>query len=163
MNPEAGDFTVSEESPALAIGFENFSMEGFGVTSDRLKELAKAPRIALPVEGESNEAVKARKLVVFGAEYKKLSTQAELSATGMDSLRGVLLLSVPESSQMGQYGFENDDVVLEIDGKQIVSKKFSKTMKQLKAGEHQATVWRCLLYTSPSPRDATLSRMPSSA
>ena len=24
-------------------------------------------------------------------------------------------------------------------------------------------LWRCLLYTSPSPRDATLSRMPSSA
>ena len=24
-------------------------------------------------------------------------------------------------------------------------------------------VWLCLLYTSPSPRDATLSRMPSSA
>ena len=23
--------------------------------------------------------------------------------------------------------------------------------------------WTCLLYTSPSPRDATLSRMPSSA
>ena len=26
-----------------------------------------------------------------------------------------------------------------------------------------ATAWFCLLYTSPSPRDATLSRMPSSA
>ena len=26
-----------------------------------------------------------------------------------------------------------------------------------------ATVYNCLLYTSPSPRDATLSRMPSSA
>ena len=26
-----------------------------------------------------------------------------------------------------------------------------------------ATYWDCLLYTSPSPRDATLSRMPSSA
>ena len=24
-------------------------------------------------------------------------------------------------------------------------------------------IWGCLLYTSPSPRDATLSRMPSSA
>ena len=24
-------------------------------------------------------------------------------------------------------------------------------------------IWTCLLYTSPSPRDATLSRMPSSA
>ena len=26
-----------------------------------------------------------------------------------------------------------------------------------------AQLWTCLLYTSPSPRDATLSRMPSSA
>ena len=26
-----------------------------------------------------------------------------------------------------------------------------------------ANKWLCLLYTSPSPRDATLSRMPSSA
>ena len=30
-------------------------------------------------------------------------------------------------------------------------------------GLHQATLRACLLYTSPSPRDATLSRMPSSA
>ena len=31
-------------------------------------------------------------------------------------------------------------------------------------GNHGAAVaWACLLYTSPSPRDATLSRMPSSA
>ena len=28
---------------------------------------------------------------------------------------------------------------------------------------HVARVYTCLLYTSPSPRDATLSRMPSSA
>ena len=29
--------------------------------------------------------------------------------------------------------------------------------------EFAADLWDCLLYTSPSPRDATLSRMPSSA
>ena len=29
--------------------------------------------------------------------------------------------------------------------------------------EHVTQLWVCLLYTSPSPRDATLSRMPSSA
>ena len=29
--------------------------------------------------------------------------------------------------------------------------------------EREDVAWRCLLYTSPSPRDATLSRMPSSA
>ena len=33
--------------------------------------------------------------------------------------------------------------------------------KSLENGELQAVA--CLLYTSPSPRDATLSRMPSSA
>ena len=41
----------------------------------------------------------------------------------------------------------------------------------LKSGNTEAVVelcdspryWSCLLYTSPSPRDATLSRMPSSA
>ena len=30
-------------------------------------------------------------------------------------------------------------------------------------GYHDIFVHDCLLYTSPSPRDATLSRMPSSA
>ena len=29
--------------------------------------------------------------------------------------------------------------------------------------KREAQKWCCLLYTSPSPRDATLSRMPSSA
>ena len=29
--------------------------------------------------------------------------------------------------------------------------------------ENNVNIWNCLLYTSPSPRDATLSRMPSSA
>ena len=29
--------------------------------------------------------------------------------------------------------------------------------------KYDGLIWGCLLYTSPSPRDATLSRMPSSA
>ena len=38
------------------------------------------------------------------------------------------------------------------------------TITYLEVSEHSADViWACLLYTSPSPRDATLSRMPSSA
>ena len=32
-----------------------------------------------------------------------------------------------------------------------------------KTNDLTTQVWNCLLYTSPSPRDATLSRMPSSA
>ena len=39
--------------------------------------------------------------------------------------------------------------------------KFETVMK--KRGVTYSKYWGCLLYTSPSPRDATLSRMPSSA
>ena len=36
-------------------------------------------------------------------------------------------------------------------------------LSQAEQEEEEARLARCLLYTSPSPRDATLSRMPSSA
>ena len=46
-------------------------------------------------------------------------------------------------------------------GKQVFCEKpLSLTMKECTAAVEICT---CLLYTSPSPRDATLSRMPSSA
>ena len=39
---------------------------------------------------------------------------------------------------------------------------FNRELKE-SASRQQAALNSCLLYTSPSPRDATLSRMPSSA
>ena len=41
--------------------------------------------------------------------------------------------------------------------------EFSKCLKPLERHRDLITPISCLLYTSPSPRDATLSRMPSSA
>ena len=43
--------------------------------------------------------------------------------------------------------------------------RFSKSQRHYSATMKEccAVVLACLLYTSPSPRDATLSRMPSSA
>ena len=45
------------------------------------------------------------------------------------------------------------------DGRIVVKSEDAKTA----AGELDGPVWVCLLYTSPSPRDRTRSRMPSSA
>ena len=42
-------------------------------------------------------------------------------------------------------------------------KAFSKDGKVIKNYEHKGKYVVCLLYTSPSPRDNTTSRMPSSA
>ena len=48
--------------------------------------------------------------------------------------------------------------------KSIGSKLIHVALKEAMAlGLNSATLTTCLLYTSPSPRDATLSRMPSSA
>ena len=47
----------------------------------------------------------------------------------------------------------------------ILGKKTNSPLYQLLGGKcnNEVPVYGCLLYTSPSPRDATLSRMPSSA
>ena len=41
--------------------------------------------------------------------------------------------------------------------------KLTLGAKRYELSNHLGNVLACLLYTSPSPRDATLSRMPSSA
>ncbi len=45
VNPAAGDFRVKKTSPALKLGFASFPMDQFGVTSPRLKALARTPVI----------------------------------------------------------------------------------------------------------------------
>ncbi|TWU50595.1 hypothetical protein Poly51_38870 [Rubripirellula tenax] len=142
VDPVAGDFRVADSSPVLALGFKNFPMEGFGVFSARLEAMAEEPAIVLPGKVEPNEVAKAQKLKVLEAEYKALTTEAELTATGMDSARGILLVNVPASSPMADCGFKSDDVVLEIDGKKASARNFASTMRRLKSGAHQAIVWR---------------------
>ncbi|MCX7048562.1 MAG: right-handed parallel beta-helix repeat-containing protein, partial [Candidatus Sumerlaeota bacterium] len=43
VDPAHGDYRVKEGSPAIKLGFKNFSMDQFGVTSPRLKALARIP------------------------------------------------------------------------------------------------------------------------
>ena len=45
----------------------------------------------------------------------------------------------------------------------IRTKRLETRIKNEKLPDHISIIMDCLLYTSPSPRDATLSRMPSSA
>ena len=50
-----------------------------------------------------------------------------------------------------------------VDTDQIIPARFLKATERVGFGDNLFRDWSCLLYTSPSPRDATLSRMPSSA
>jgi hypothetical protein len=45
LNPQNGHFTVRADSPAIKLGFKNFPMHEYGVTSPRLRALARTPDI----------------------------------------------------------------------------------------------------------------------
>ena len=64
------------------------------------------------------------------------------------------------STLLGKYGEEGDRLIFKILNSGEKVKKAD--LEALKKG-NLARFSNCLLYTSPSPRDATLSRMPSSA
>ena len=53
-------------------------------------------------------------------------------------------------------------IAREVKRKKLVD-KYAELRAQLKKEGKWEELDNCLLYTSPSPRDATLSRMPSSA
>ena len=57
-----------------------------------------------------------------------------------------------------------DDHWIRIEGSLIATDTtLYSSATPLTQGSHGAGLWVCLLYTSPSPRDGLLSRMPSSA
>ena len=118
-------------------------MTGFGVTSDNLKKMAKKTPIRAPKEVASNVFVKKNMTRFMGSKIKTLETEAELSATGMFDMYGVLLVSVPENSDLAKMGFKVDDVVIELNSIKILDEKsFTKSMKKLANTKHTVKVWR---------------------
>jgi hypothetical protein len=143
VGAEQGNFSVTDDSPSLQVGFKNFPMTGFGVVSTRLKELAPKPTIRLPKTAEPNLFIDTNTRNLLGAKIKSLRTMEELSATGMFSKTGVLLFTVPSTSKMAELGFQADDVILEIDGEKIPTHYvLIEFIAGLKKGEHKAKVWR---------------------
>ena len=74
------------------------------------------------------------------------------------------IISEEEFNRFNPIGSEHDDIDVEVDGTKYVEHKI-KSMKAHRS-QFKDDWWGfniCLLYTSPSPRDRTRSRMPSSA
>ena len=142
--PESGDFTVEGDSPALAIGYKNFPMTGFGVISAYMKALAPEPRIVLPKEYFDNKVRAPKGAVVLGAEVDNLDTEEELTAYGAPSKTGVILRKVPKDSQMAEFGFRTDDVIFKINNKRIHNRgMLADCFQKSKAGqEFKAVILR---------------------
>ena len=75
------------------------------------------------------------------------------------------LINIYAYDHHGRFEVESKDDAISLE-QAIVDKLGEKSIVWESSGMFRNTPYRityCLLYTSPSPRDATLSRMPSSA
>lgn len=62
VNPAEGDYRVRDGSPALTLGFRNFSMDQFGVQKPDLKRIAKHPVFPVPGAAEGDKSARSAQL-----------------------------------------------------------------------------------------------------
>jgi hypothetical protein len=119
--PGRGDYRVKPGSPALALGFINFPMDQFGVTSPALRKLARTP--VLPGQAVATTDKKMVRETSartwLGAKVRSIADEGEMSAFGLPGVAGVLLLEVPPRSTLARAGLRANDVILSVNGSRI--------------------------------------------
>ncbi|MCK0191714.1 PDZ domain-containing protein [Arenibacter sp. F20364] len=119
IDPSSGDFTVSENSPALKLGFKNFPMESFGVKNPALRALTKIPEIPDLLLVSGNERSKALTMDWLGGNLKNIETMAERSASGLNKIAGILITAIKSDSKLDQSELQIGDVIIGGEGKEI--------------------------------------------
>lgn len=109
VNPQAGDFRLKVGSVAFSVGFKNFAMDSFGVISPKLIALAK--KVTIPAFIAINKVGDNEIVDFMGAKIKNLTTLGERSATGMDDMRGILVIEVAAGSGASRF-LQTNDVIL---------------------------------------------------
>ncbi|QZT36672.1 PDZ domain-containing protein [Halosquirtibacter xylanolyticus] len=139
--PLEGNFHVKHNSPAVKLGFKNFPMEGFGVTSERLKKLVPEVDIVMPSKYFNNTRNSDKNVSIKGAEFNSLDTESEQTAYGSKSIAGAIVVKMTGHSAIKRIGLQLDDVVLKVNKKKIVTAKdLQRLMSKLEAGSENTAV-----------------------
>ena len=118
VDPAHGDFRVSDDSPALKLGFVNFAMDQFGVQKPELKKIARTPELPKIGKADASAAktpAEKPKGSVWQAAIRDISGPSDRSAYGLPDESGVLLLSVPGDGPAAKAGLQKDDVIVACD------------------------------------------------
>lgn len=128
VNLELGNYKLNKNSPAFKLGFKEFALDNFGVSKPAFVEEAKAAyKKFAPTLKLNRETVSENKHYKWmGASIKSMSTEGEKSVAGIDDIKGVILVNVPEGSMLFNQGARSGDVILKANGKDI------KTIEDLK-------------------------------
>ena len=113
------------------------------------------------LDGYCDDPKSAPNLFKLGRKTSKMAYKNEMSMHHMLLLRGYVWLTLATGARSGEIrGLTTDD---------ISDKEVTRTVYKMKVVGQSVTselpefIQACLLYTSPSPRDLSTSRMPSSA
>ncbi len=117
VDAKNGDFTVGTASLAIQLGFKNFPMNQFGVTSEKLRKIARQPEIPI-VQASTKNSVNTT-YEWYMCTVKNVETMEERSAAGISSASGVLIVSVPQYSNPGRAGLQAGDVIVSFMGTPI--------------------------------------------
>lgn len=131
VSPATGDYRVENSSDEIfRIGFKNFEMDNFGVVSPDLKLLAKKPEMPFPVVAGDKQS---SKIVEWGGfRIKNLETLGERSATGMDTERGVYVVTLTDFGGGLRDFIKPNDTILGIEGITVNNlDEFRKALQQL--------------------------------
>jgi hypothetical protein len=122
VNRDVGDYRVKDDSPALKLGFKNFSMDDFGVQKPELKKLARTPKLPgnepspRPIAQRAKQAVEH---VWRGATVRNIAGD-EFSAFGVTKESGgVHLKSVPSNSDAAANGFKSNDLIQSLNNQPV--------------------------------------------
>ena len=114
-----GDFRVKEGSPALQLGFKNFPMDQFGVTSPRLKAIARVPEFPTIVRLRNSPSLTQKLRDWQGAKLRELE-EMEFSALQIsESDTGVIIAECPATSAAYKMGMRPKDFIQSVDGRAV--------------------------------------------
>jgi hypothetical protein len=129
-DPAHGDYSVKEGSPAIALGFRNFPMTGFGVTSPKLLAKTRTPQLPVFAAKELASSASTAAAPWYGASARAIEGM-EFSAYGVaEGEEGVALLEVPPASTAAKIGFRKGDLLQTVNGTKVPTlAKLQEAMK----------------------------------
>ncbi len=143
MDPAKGDFRVKDGSPALKLGFVNFPMDQFGVSSPRLRAIARVPQIPAIITGGGGPKKTAKRIEWRGATLRELQN-GEFSAIGVPvDAKGVLVTDVAKGSLAFQDGMRGSDFIQRVDNLEVRNvRELLDALGKVKEGTVDLTVIR---------------------
>lgn len=140
---EKGNYQVSEKSLALTVGFKNFTMDEFGVKSERLKRKAEQPEFP-DLYLSSSDSADSNELKIMDATFKSVATLGEQSALGLPEIAGALIIAIEPNGKAEAGLLKKGDVIVRVIDTQFSGEDKIVTINDLLTS-YRSRKWRGVL------------------